>query len=95
MMTGKSHFTSAEIRAAVTDLRYRFDVLANNYVNSNTLPGGGINKTAMYSSIENKLYADFLLQRHGQSDQLAEPGGADAKSKQLFQLFYGNSLSFD
>ncbi len=55
----QSHFTSAEIREVVTDRRYRFDVLANNYVNSNTLPGGGISKTAMYSSIENKRYADF------------------------------------
>lgn len=55
----QKHFTSVEIRQVVTDRRYRFDVLSNNYVNSNTLPGGGINKTAMYSSIENKLYADF------------------------------------
>ena len=55
----QSHFTSAEIREVVTDRRYRFDVLSNNYVNSNTLPGDGISKTAMYSSIENKLYADF------------------------------------
>ena len=42
-----------------SDLRYRYDVLANNYVNSNLLADGSLNKTAMYSSIHNGSYNRF------------------------------------
>ena len=85
----QSHFTSAEIRAAVTDLRYRFDVLANNYVNSNTLPGGGINKTAMYSSIENKLYADFYYNVMGNPISLRNRVVLMPNQNSCFNYFMG------
>ena len=38
---------------------YRFDYISDSLANSNFLPGGGIKKTAMYSSITNDLYAKF------------------------------------
>ena len=55
----QEHFTKEEIEGFVTDSRYRFDVLANNFVNCNLLAGGNINKTSMYSSVTNTDYAKF------------------------------------
>lgn len=55
----QSHFTSEEITAFASKDEYRFDVLANNFVNSNLLADGSIQKTAMYSSITNQTYAQF------------------------------------
>lgn len=55
----QKHFTSGEITEFVDDSRYRFDVLSNNFVNSNLLANGNINKTAMYSSVTNTVYARF------------------------------------
>ncbi len=55
----QNHFEPEEIANFVTDSRYRFDVLSNNFVNCNLLANGRINKTAMYSSITNTDYARF------------------------------------
>lgn len=55
----QNHFISEEIADFVTDSRYRFDVLANNFVNCNLLADGEIQKTAMYSSVTNTEYARF------------------------------------
>lgn len=55
----QSHFTLDEITDFVTDDGYRFDVLANNFVNCNLLADGNIHKTAMYSSVTNTDYARF------------------------------------
>lgn len=57
--TRQKHFTRGDITMFVSDRRYRFDVLANNFVNSNVPADGSIWKTSMYSSITNQLYADF------------------------------------
>lgn len=55
----QEHFTKEEIAEFVTDSRYRFDILANNFVNCNLLADGKINKTSMYSSVTNTDYARF------------------------------------
>lgn len=55
----QEHFSSGDITMFASDLRYRYDVLANNYVNSNLLADGKLNKTAMYSSINNQEYNRF------------------------------------
>lgn len=55
----QQHFTSEEIESVVTDARYRFDILANSFVNCNLLTDGKIHKTAMYSSVTNADYAAF------------------------------------
>ena len=55
----QSRFTAGDITMFASDDQYRFDVLANNYVNSNVLADGKVWKTAMYSSVTNGLYADF------------------------------------
>lgn len=55
----QSHFSLGDITMFASDLRYRYDVLANNYVNSNLLADGSLNKTAMYSSIHNGSYNRF------------------------------------
>lgn len=52
-------FTSEEITGFATDARYRFDVLADKFVNCNLLVAGNIHKTAMYSSVTNTDYAAF------------------------------------
>lgn len=57
--TRQQHFTLQEISDFVEDREYRFDVLANNFVNCNLLPDGTINKAAMYSSVTNTPYARF------------------------------------
>lgn len=55
----QDHFSAGDITMFASDLRYRYDVLANNYVNSNLLADGSLNKTAMYLSINNKSYNRF------------------------------------
>lgn len=55
----QNHFEPEEITDFAADLRYRFDVLSNNFVNCNLLANGRINKTAMYSSVTNTDYARF------------------------------------
>ncbi|MCM1157709.1 MAG: YfhO family protein [Bacteroidales bacterium] len=55
----QKHFDTEEIAKYAKDSRYRFDVLANNFVNSNLLAGGETGKTAMYSSVTNTGYAKF------------------------------------
>lgn len=60
----QAHFSAGDITMFASDLRYRYDVLANNYVNSNLLADGSLNKTAMYSSIcsgsYNRFYYDTM-----------------------------------
>lgn len=55
----KEHFTSEEISDFVADSRYRFDIFSNSFVNTNKLANGDINRTAIYSSVTNKEYAEF------------------------------------
>lgn len=55
----QSRFSFGDITMFAEDTRYRFDYLANNYINSNVLPDGSLNKTASYSSVTNSLYGDF------------------------------------
>lgn len=57
----QSLFTADEIVRNDSNL-YRFDILTSGYVNSNVLPRGNIGRTSMYSSISNKLYADFCYE---------------------------------
>lgn len=55
----QKHFTSEEISNFAKDSRYRFDILADSFVNCNLLADGKISKTAMYSSVTNTHYARF------------------------------------
>lgn len=55
----QEHFTKEEIEEVVTDNRYRFDVIANCFVNSNLTVSGTIKRTSMYSSISDAGYSDF------------------------------------
>ncbi|MGF6375464.1 putative membrane protein YfhO [Clostridiales Family XIII bacterium PM5-7] len=55
----QEHFSFGDITMFASEPNYRFDVLANNYVNSNNLPDGKINKTSMYSSISNSEYSAY------------------------------------
>lgn len=55
----QKRFTFGDITLFAEDTGYRFDYLANNYINSNILPDGTLNKTAGYSSVTNSLYSAF------------------------------------
>lgn len=55
----QERFSAGDITMFASDLRYRYDILANNYVNSNLLADGSLNKTAMYSSINSGSYNRF------------------------------------
>lgn len=55
----QSRFSFGDITVFAEDDRYRFDYLANNYINSNVLPDGNLNKTASYLSVTNNLYSGF------------------------------------
>lgn len=55
----QERFTFGDITMFAEDTGYRFDYLANNYINSNVLPDGNMNKTASYSSVTNSLYSKF------------------------------------
>ena len=55
----QKRFTFDDIAQFSEDTGYRFDYLANNYINSNVLPDGSLNKTAGYSSVTNSLYSEF------------------------------------
>ena len=55
----QSRFSFADITMFASEPNYRFDYLANNYINSNVLPDGALNKTASYTSVTNSLYGEF------------------------------------
>ncbi|MCM1180402.1 MAG: YfhO family protein [Clostridium sp.] len=55
----QEHFTGEEIKEVVTDPQYRFDVLANCFVNSNLTVDGTIKRTSMYSSVSSAGYSHF------------------------------------
>lgn len=61
----QSYFFRSEIRDFAQDDMYRFDYLANSYVNSNVAASGEIYKTAMYSSVRNDDYARFYYETMG------------------------------
>lgn len=56
----QEHFHKETIDNAVIDTDYRFDVMANNFVNSNLLVTENIRKSSMYSSVTNTEYANFF-----------------------------------
>ena len=56
----QSRFSFADITMFASEPNYRFDYLANNYVNSNVLPDGALNKTAGYLSVSNDIYEEFF-----------------------------------
>lgn len=53
-------FTREELEMLSLKENYRFDCLAEPFVNSNQIPLPGLGKTTMYSSITNSTYADFF-----------------------------------
>lgn len=55
----QNQFDREEIADFAEDVRYRFDVLSNSFVNANIVVNGSINRTAMYSSVTNADYAKF------------------------------------
>lgn len=55
----QQHFTEQEVDSVVTDSRYRFDILSNNFVNSNILASSNCGRTSMYSSVTNADYSSF------------------------------------
>lgn len=63
----QNRFSSEEISHAASDYRYRFDYLSDNFVCSNFVADGRVNKTAMYSSVSNSLYSNFYY------DTMANP----------------------
>lgn len=85
----QDHFTKEEITDFVTDSRYRFDVLANNFVNSNLLAGGKINKTAMYSSVTNTAYAEFYYDTMHNPISLNNRVALVPNENQCFSYFMG------
>ncbi len=56
----QSRFSFADITMFASEPYYRFDYLANNYINSNVLPDGALNKTASYLSVSNDIYEEFF-----------------------------------
>ena len=56
----QSRFSFADITMFASEQDYRFDYLANNYINSNVLPDGALNKTASYLSVSNDIYEEFF-----------------------------------
>lgn len=55
----QNHISDEQIEMAVTDSRYRLDVLSNNFINSNLMLSSRCGRTSMYSSVTNADYADF------------------------------------
>lgn len=44
---------------------YRFENIANNFVTSNCLPAGDVNRASMYSSVTNDRYGEFFYNTMG------------------------------
>lgn len=58
-------FSKEEIAEVAADGNYRFENIANNFVNSNCLASGDLNRTSMYSSVTNDRYAEFYYNTMG------------------------------
>ncbi len=85
----QSRFSFGDITVFAEDIRYRFDYLANNYINSNVLPDGSLNKTASYLSVTNSLYGDFYYNTMGNPISLRNRVVLMPNQNSLFNYFMG------
>lgn len=85
----QSRFAFSEIAAFAKEPGYRFDYLANNYINSNVLPAGNLNKTASYLSVTNAAYGDFYYNTMGNPISLRNRVVLMPGANSLFNYFMG------
>ena len=85
----QSWFSFGDITMFASEPLYRFDYLSNNYVNSNVLPDGGLNKTAMYSSVTNSTYGKFYYDTMGNPISIRNRVVLMPNQNSLFNYFMG------
>lgn len=54
-----------QVAAFAGNKNYRFENIANNFVTSNCLPAGDVNRASMYSSVTNDRYGEFFYNTMG------------------------------
>jgi len=85
----QEHFTKEEIEEVVTDHRYRFDVIANCFVNSNLTINGTIKRTSMYSSISDAGYSHFFYDTMKNAIPINNRVALTPGNHPFFQYFMG------
>lgn len=85
----QSWFSFGDITMFASESLYRFDYLSNNYVNSNVLPDGALNKTAMYSSVTSDTYGKFYYDIMGNPISLRNRVVLMPNQNSLFNYFMG------
>ncbi|MEY8369841.1 YfhO family protein [Anaerovoracaceae bacterium 42-11] len=85
----QSWFSFGDITMFASEPLYRFDYLSNNYVNSNVLPDGALNKTAMYSSVTSDRYGKFYYDTMGNPISLRNRVVLMPNQNSLFNYFMG------
>ncbi|WP_251616936.1 YfhO family protein [Senimuribacter intestinalis] len=85
----QSWFSFGDITMFASEPLYRFDYLSNNYVNSNVLPDGSLNKTAMYSSVTSSTYGKFYYDTMGNPISIRNRVVLMPNQNSLFNYFMG------
>lgn len=78
-----------KIREFASDSNYRFEILADSYVNCNVLPDGEIQRTSMYSSVSDNRYAEFYYNTMGNAISFNNRVALVAGKNPFFNYFMG------
>ncbi len=79
----------AQVAAFAEDSDYRMEYMVNNYMNSNVLCGGDVQRTSIYSSISNKTYAKFYYDTMGNAISYNNRVALVAGQNPVFNYFMG------
>lgn len=85
----QKHIPAEKVEEFAADSGYRFEILADSFVNCNVLPTGGIGRTSMYSSISDGTYANFYYDTMGNAISFNNRVALVAGKNPFFNYFMG------
>ena len=87
--TKQQHISRDTVADFAADPDYRYEVLADTFMNVNVLPDGNVGRTSIYSSISNSDYGTFFYDIMGNAISYNNRVALAAGKNPLFQSFMG------
>lgn len=87
--TKQQHIGRDTVADFAADPDYRYEVLADTFMNVNVLPDGNVGRTSIYSSISNSDYGTFFYDIMGNAISYNNRVALVAGKNPLFQSFMG------
>ena len=87
--TKQQHISRKTVADFAADPDYRYEVLADTFMNVNVLPDGNVGRTSIYSSISNSDYGTFFYDIMGNAISYNNRVALAVGKNPLFQNFMG------